>query len=116
MMVIALLIVFGSAAAILEYSSASTVNMTLAGSPHAYFAVVYGSTNATVPEDQNAVVDLPPHVAITVYAYPDPTYQVEGWNLTGVQEIGTGQNSISFETGSAGSTIALAVNLSNSTA
>jgi hypothetical protein len=116
MMIIALLIVFGSAIALLEYSNSTTVNMTVAGSAHAYFAVVYGSTNATLPEAQNAVVDLPPHAGIIIYAYPDQSYQVEGWNVSGAQVTGTGQNSVSIETGSVGSNIALAVNLStNST-
>jgi len=115
MMIVALLIIFGSGIALLEYSNATTLSMTVAGSPHAYFEVVYGTTNATLPEAQNAVVDLPPHADVTVYAIPDPNYQVEGWNLSGAQEIGTNQNSISIETGPLGSTIDLSVNLTNST-
>jgi len=113
MMVLALLIIFGSAAVLLEYSNATTVNMTVTGSTYAYFAVVYGSTNATLPEAQNAVVELPPHANITIYAYADPSYQVVGWSVSGAQITRTGQNSISIETGSTGSTIALSVELSS---
>lgn len=111
-MVIALVIVFGSAAALLEYGNLATINMNVTGSPHAYFEVFYGSTNVTLPEGQNALVNVPPHANITVYAYPDPSYSVASWKVSGAQVIATGQNSVSIETGSDGSTIAVAVNLS----
>lgn len=112
-MVIGLLIVFGSTLALFEYSNYTIINMSVTGSPHVYFDVVYGSTNVTLPEAQNAVVQVPPHASIIVYAYPDPSYYVVSWKVSGAEVTDTGQDSVGIETGAGGSSIALAVVLSN---
>jgi hypothetical protein len=114
-MVVALLIVFGVAVGILEYDRVTTVSMDIAASPHAYFVVAHGSTNVTLPEDQNAVVQLPQHTNITVFAFPNPSYQVKGWSVS-VPTTVTGQDYIELVTGSDGSTIEVSVTLSNSSA
>lgn len=113
-MIIALVIVFGSALALLEYGNLSTINMNVTGSTHAYFEVVYGSTNVTLPEGQNALINVPPHANITIYAHPDQSYSVASWKVSGAQVIATGQDSVGIETGSDGSTITVTVNLSTS--
>ena len=89
--------------------------MDLAGSPHAYFVVAHGSSNITLPEDQDAVVQLPQHSNITVYAFPDPSYHVTGWSVS-LPTTATGQNYIVLESGSDGSTIKVSVTLSSSSA
>jgi len=114
-MAVALLILFGVAVALLEYDNTSTVSMDITGSPHAYFVVAHGSTNVSLPVGQNAVVDLPQHTNITVYAFPDPSYHVKGWTVS-LALTATGQNYIEFVTGSDGSTIKVSVTLSNSSA
>ncbi len=114
-MAVALLILFGVAVGILEYDNTTTVNMDITGSPHAYFVVAHGSANVTLPPGQNAVVQLPQHTNITVFAFPDPSYQVKGWTIS-VAVSSTGQNYIEFVTGSDGSTIKVSVTLSNSSA
>jgi hypothetical protein len=110
-----LLIVFVVAVGIIEYGNATTVSMDIAGSPHAYFVVAHGSANVTLPKDQNAVVQLPQHTSITVYAIPDASYQVTGWSVS-LPTTATGQNYIDFVTGADGSTIKVSVTLSNSSA
>jgi hypothetical protein len=112
---VALLIVFGVAVGIIEYGNATTVSMDITGNPHAYFVVAHGSANVTLPEDQNAVVQLPQHTDITVYAFPDASYHVTGWTVS-LPTTTTGQNYIELVTGSDGTTIKVSVALSNSSA
>ena len=115
-MVAALLIVFGVAIAILEYGNLTTVSMDVAASPHAYFVVAHGSENVTLPEDQSAVVQLPEHTNITVYVFPDPSYQITSWSVSPVSVTYLGPNVIQLVTGSDGSSIKVSVTLSYSTA
>lgn len=112
-MVVALLIVFGVAVAILEYGTVTTVSLDITGSPHAYFVVAHGSTNVTLPEDQNSDVQIPQHTNITVYAFPDSSYQVASWNVSPVSITPVGPDSIQLLTGADGSTIRLSVTLNN---
>jgi len=112
-MVAVLLVVFGSAVAILEYGSLTTVSLDIGACPHAYFVVAHGLANVTVPENQNAVVQVPQDTNITVYVFPDPSYQVLGWVISPPSISSTGENRIQFITGSDGSTIKISVTLSN---
>ena len=114
-MAVTLLIVFGVAVGILEYDNVTTVSMDITGSPHAYFVVAHGSTNVTLPVDQNAVVQLPQHTNITVFVFPDPSYQVKEWSVS-LPTTATGQNYVELATGSDGSTIKVSVTLSSSSA
>jgi len=108
---VAFVVLFAAAVAIIEYGNASTVNLDITGSTHAYFVVEHGSANVTVPEDQNAVVQVPQHANITVYAYPDAPYTVSGWSVS-TPTTAMGQNYVEFVTGSDGSTIRLSVTIS----
>ncbi|MDA4123259.1 MAG: hypothetical protein OK456_08790 [Thaumarchaeota archaeon] len=114
--VVSLLIVFGVAVAILEYGNLTNVNMDISASPHAYFVVANGSNNVTTSEGENAVVQVPQHTTITVYVFPDPSYQVAGWSVSPVSVTTTGLNSVQIVTGSDGSTIKVSVTLTNATA
>ncbi len=112
---VSLLIVFGVAVAILEYGNLTSVNMDISASPHAYFVVAHGSSNVTTLEGQNTVVQVPQHTTITIYVYPDPSYQVAGWSVSPVSVTSTGLDSVQLVTGSDGSTIKVSVALTNGT-
>jgi len=114
--VVSLLIVFGVAVAILEYGNLTSVNMDISASPHAYFVVANGSNNVTTSEGENAVVQVPQHTTITIYVFPDPSYQVAGWSVSPVSVTTTGLNSVQLVTDSDGSTIKVSVTLTNATA
>lgn len=112
-MVLSLLVVFGLALGFIEYGYATTVSLTVSESPHASIVVFYGSANATIPENQSAVVQLPPHANVTIEAFPEAPFQVQGWSVSGVSITNTGQDKITLLTGSGGSSIVVSVELSD---
>jgi hypothetical protein len=73
----------------------------------------YDSTNVTIPSSQNVTVEVLPHVAVTIVAYPNATYQLLSWHTAGGQVISTENDSISIMTGNGGGTVAVSATLAS---
>ena len=104
------LAIFVSAAVLFEYQSVTFVRMDVAGTAYASFTVTHDSMSVQLPANQSVTVVLPTHTNVTVYAHPDPTYRVVGWNTSGAAVvIKTGEDSISLMTGAGGDIIDVSV-------
>ena len=102
-----------AAAVILVYTEDSYVKIEVTGTSHAYFVLSYDSTNVTIPSSQNVTVEVLPHVAVTIVAYPNATYQLLSWHTAGGQVISTENDSISIMTGNGGGTVAVSATLAS---
>ncbi|MDA4112475.1 MAG: hypothetical protein OK474_00300 [Thaumarchaeota archaeon] len=99
------LIIILFAAVIIVYTEDGYVKIEVTGTAHAYLVLSYDSTNATIPVSQNVTVEVLPHVNLTISAYPDPLYNVSGWNTSGAQVLRTGNDTITLMTPQGGDTV-----------
>lgn len=93
------------AAVILVYTDDSYVKIEVIGTSHAYFVLSYDSTSLPIPSSQNVTVEVLPHVVLTIVAYPNATYQLMSWHISGAQVIQTQNDTISIMTGNGGDTV-----------
>jgi hypothetical protein len=104
-----MLVVIGSAAALFEYQNVTYVHMNVGETNYATFTVAHGSMSVSLPADQSVTVELPAHTNVTIYATPEATYRVVGWNTSGAPVLKTGHDSVSLMTGAGGDTIDVSV-------
>jgi hypothetical protein len=90
------------------YEDFSYVGVKITGSRDAYFVLSYDSTNTTIGFSQSVTVEVLPHADVTVAAFPNSTFTLSGWSVSGAQVLNTGNDSVTFLTGQGGSTVRIA--------
>jgi hypothetical protein len=98
-------IIFLFAAILVVYTEDSYVKIEVTGTNEAYFVLAYDSTNVTIASSQTLTVEVLPNVNVTITAYPNATYSLSNWRVSGAQVLSTGNDTVSLLTGKVGSTV-----------
>ena len=105
----------GAYIGITAYENAQYAHISIQGSQHATFVMLYDETFSS-PGDlgQSGIVNVPPNTNVTIEAQPLSPFHVTGWHVSGAKEMWIEPNAVVVLTDGADSTITVIANITSS--